>query len=75
LRSLFADAAGVVENKGSGFDRIHLAVTAREKNARDFFGVVLVHLAAEGFEVKGSALGCASDKVTLDSCRGFRGDE
>ena len=53
VRRLFANAAGVVEDQAGVFGRIHLAVAAAQQHAGDFFGVVIVHLAAEGLDVKG----------------------
>jgi len=50
LRGFLADAAGVVENERCGFDGIDLTITARQQDSGDFFGVVVIHLAAEGFE-------------------------
>jgi hypothetical protein len=53
LRGLFADAAGVVEEQ-VGLRRVFCGtIAAPEKDARDFLGVVDVHLAAEGFDVEG----------------------
>jgi hypothetical protein len=53
LLGLVADGAGVVEDEaGVGFVG-GLGVALVEEGADDFFGVVGVHLAAEGFDVKG----------------------
>ena len=53
LLGLVADGAGVVEDQaGVGFVR-HLGVAFLHQRADDFFRVVRVHLAAEGFDVKG----------------------
>ena len=53
LLRLVADGAGVVENQVGLLDRFHLAVAFVHQRANDFFRVVDVHLAAEGFEVEG----------------------
>src|ERR1019366_7403302 len=52
LFGLVANAASVVEHQVGRFRRIDLAVTLGEQRADDFFGVVGVHLAAEGFDVE-----------------------
>ena len=38
--------------KSACFDRVHLSIAFLQQRADDFLGVVSVHLAAEGFEVK-----------------------
>jgi hypothetical protein len=57
LRSFFADAAGVVEDDVGGLWVVDGRVAASEKDASNFFGVVRVHLAAEGFDVERLASG------------------
>ena len=52
LLGLVADAAGVVENQLGFFGRLHPLVAFGQQRADDFFGVVRVHLAAEGLDVK-----------------------
>src|SRR5437016_12065574 len=52
LLGLVADAAGVVQNKSSGFGSLDLAVAAMNESPDDFLGIVRVHLAAEGLDVK-----------------------
>src|SRR5882672_5077801 len=75
LCGFFADAAGVVENERCGFDGINLAVTAGEQDSGYFFGVVVIHLAAEGFEVESAALRCCGDKFGLRRGGGCAADE
>src|SRR6266481_1158076 len=55
LRRFLPDAARVVQNQGSDVRRFHLPIPARKQHARDFFRVVVVHLAAESFQEKSSA--------------------
>ncbi len=55
LLGLIADAARVVENQPGVFGLRHLRVALFQQRADDFFGVVGIHLAAEGFEVEGLA--------------------
>ena len=52
LLRLVADGAGVVENQVGLLDRFYLLVSFVDERADDFFGVMDVHLAAEGFEVE-----------------------
>ncbi len=52
LLGLVADGAGVVENQVGLLDRLHLAIAFLHQRADDLFGVVCIHLAAEGFEVE-----------------------
>jgi hypothetical protein len=52
LLGLVANAAGVVEHQIGLFELLHLRVAIGNQRADDFFGVVRVHLAAEGFDVK-----------------------
>src|SRR5215831_4545647 len=65
LRRLLADATSVVQNERGRFDGIHLAVAAREEDAGHLFRVVLVHLAAERFKIKRSAVRRAVGKVSV----------
>jgi len=53
LFGLVPDGAGVVENQVGLLDRLHLLIAFVQQRADDFFGVMHVHLAAEGFQVKG----------------------
>ena len=46
------DGAGVVENQVGLLDGLYLLVSFVDERANDLFGVVDVHLAAEGFEVE-----------------------
>src|ERR1035437_8389004 len=57
LLGLVADGAGVVEDQVRIFFAMHLRVALRDERAHDFFGVVEVHLAAEGLDVKRLLLG------------------
>src|ERR1700732_1955273 len=52
LLGFVTNAAGVVQNKRGGFGRLDLAVAAVNESSDDLLGVVRVHLAAEGFDVK-----------------------
>src|SRR5262249_23385434 len=63
LRCFFADAAGVIEDKGCSFDGIDLAIAARKKHAGNFFGIVFIHLAAKGFEIERAALGRVYEEI------------
>ncbi len=80
LLGFVADGAGVVEDQpGVGFVR-HLDVALMLQRADDLFGVVGVHLAAEGLDVKGlrhtpsiSPLAIASrSDATVSKCPGWR---
>ena len=53
LLRLVANGAGVVQNQVGLLDRLYLFVSLVHQRANDLFGVMHVHLAAEGFEVKG----------------------
>jgi hypothetical protein len=57
VSGFFADAAGVVEDEVGLRGRVHGAVAAGHQHARYFFGIVVVHLAAEGFDEEGFAGG------------------
>src|SRR5579871_239052 len=65
LSRLFANAAGVVKDEGGGFDRVDLLVATGKQHASHFFRIVVVHLAAECFEIKGSALRSITKKPVL----------
>ena len=52
LLGLVANRAGVVEDEVSLFLALHLRVPLRDERAHDLFGVVEVHLAAKGLDVK-----------------------
>ena len=52
LLGLVADGAGVVEDEVGLLDRFDLAVALGNERADDLFGVMDVHLAAEGLEVE-----------------------
>src|SRR4029077_14382373 len=52
LLGFVADAAGVVQNKSRGFGSLDLAVAAMNESSDDLLGIVRVHLAAEGLDVK-----------------------
>src|SRR5882724_2392531 len=75
LRGFFGDAGGVVENERCGFDGIDLTITAGEQDAGDFFGVVVIHLAAESFEVERAADWCAGNKLRPRRYGGVAADE
>ncbi len=60
LLGLIAYAAGVIEDQVRRFRRFHLGIALLDEGADDFFGVVDIHLAAEGFEVKGFPRHCGS---------------
>src|SRR6266536_2035276 len=51
LLGLIANRAGVVKHKAGFFDARDLAVTFRNQRTHDFFGIVGVHLAAEGLQI------------------------
>ncbi len=53
LLRFITDGTGIVENQPGLFDGLNLPVSFGHKRAHDFFGVVRIHLAPEGFEVKG----------------------
>jgi len=57
LLRLIPDGAGVVQNQVGLLDRLHLAIAFMHQGADDFFRVMHVHLAAEGFEVEGLVWG------------------
>jgi hypothetical protein len=52
LLSFVANAAGVVYNQRGGFRGLDLRVTAVNKGSDDLLGIVRIHLAAEGLDVK-----------------------
>jgi hypothetical protein len=52
LLSFVADGTGVVENQVGLLDGFYLLVSLVDERADDFFGVMDIHLAAEGFEVE-----------------------
>ncbi len=66
VRRLLADAAGVVEDQARRLRRADLAIAAPQQHAGDLFGVVIVHLAAEGLDVKG--------RRGVSELRGSRGE-
>ena len=53
LLRLVANAAGIVEHQIGGFRRLHLVVALCQQGADDFFRVMRIHLATEGFDVEG----------------------
>ena len=55
LLGFVANRAGVVEDEVRLIHGLNLAVAFRHERADDFFRVMHVHLAAEGFEVKSLA--------------------
>ena len=57
LLSFVPNRAGVVEHQAGFLDRRDLEITLRKQGAYDFLRIVGIHLAAEGFEVKGLLLG------------------
>src|SRR5580704_6403759 len=57
LLRLIPDRARVVKNQVSLFNGLHLPVAFMHQGANDFFRVMHVHLAAEGFEVEGLVWG------------------
>ena len=52
LLGLVADGAGVVQDQIGLLDGLHPAVALGNERADHLFGVVHVHLAAEGFQVE-----------------------
>ena len=60
LLGFVANAARVVEHQVGVFGRFHLGVAAGHERADDLFGIVHVHLAAEGFEIEGFPRHCGS---------------
>ena len=52
LLRLVADGAGVVEDQVRFLHGLYLAIALGNERADDFFGVMHVHLAAEGFQVE-----------------------
>jgi hypothetical protein len=52
LLRFVADRASVVKNQVSLLDGLHLPVSFLHQRSNDFFRVVDVHLAPEGFQVK-----------------------
>jgi hypothetical protein len=52
LLGLVADRAGVVNDQVGVLFALHLRVALRDERAHDLFGVVEIHLAAEGLDVK-----------------------
>ena len=74
LRGFFADGTGVVEDDVCGGGVVHGMVAAFEEDAGNFFGVVDIHLAAEGFDVKGAAGGRRSDGAAGSAGEGFERD-
>src|ERR1700677_2902321 len=52
LFGFVADGAGVVEDEVGLLDGFYLTISLVDERADDFFGVMDVHLAAEGFEVE-----------------------
>src|SRR5439155_19322935 len=56
LRRLFANAASVVKDQGSGFRRLYLLIPARQQEASDLFRIVVIHLAAECLKEERSPL-------------------
>jgi len=65
LFGLIADAARVVEDESRVFRRGHLRIAFGQEGADDLFGVVGIHLAAEGFEVEGFPRHCNSIVVDV----------
>ena len=52
LLGLVANAAGVVHNQSGGFGSLDLGVAAMNKSSDDLLGIMRIHLAAEGLDVK-----------------------
>jgi hypothetical protein len=52
LLGFVADRAGVVNDEVGVLFALHLRITFGDERSHDLFGVVEVHLAAEGFDVK-----------------------
>ena len=79
LLRFIADGAGVVENQVGLLDRVYLLIAFVDQRADDFFRVMDVHLAAEGFQVEGFVRGgghieiqykgwvCGSDRSNCNS--------
>ena len=61
LLSLVPDGAGIVENQVGLLDRLHLPIAFLYQRADDLFGIVHIHLTAEGFEVEGLLRGVLRD--------------
>ena len=59
LFGLIADAARVVEDEPRVFRRRHLCIALGQQSADHLFGVVGIHLAAEGFDVEGFPRHCS----------------
>ena len=55
LRGFLPNAAGIVKNQDGIVRRSHLPVSAPQENAGYFLRIVIVHLAAEGLDVKSAA--------------------
>ena len=55
VRGFLPNAAGIVKNQARIVRRSHLPVSAPQENAGYFLRIVLVHLAAEGLDVKSAA--------------------
>ena len=53
LLGFVPDGAGVIEDQVGLLDGLYLPVAFVNERANDFFGVVHIHLAAEGFQVEG----------------------
>ena len=64
LLGLVANAAGVVEDQVGLFGLGHLRVAFGNQRADDLFGIVRVHLAAEGLDVE-SLHAVAFDSIVL----------
>src|SRR6185437_6718749 len=63
LRRFFADAASVVQHKVR-FRRIRRGrVSTIKQHARHFFGIMHVHLAAEGFDEKALTSSCTGSSA------------
>jgi hypothetical protein len=60
LLGFVADGAGVVEDQAGIFFRLHLPVTLMLQCANHLFGVMGIHLAAEGLKIEGF-FGCHSN--------------
>src|SRR3984893_17323941 len=56
VRGLFADTARIVENQPRLAGRSDLPIPAPQQHARHLLRIVLVHLAAEGLEIKRAAV-------------------
>src|SRR5215472_6040741 len=53
LFGFVTDGAGVVQNQISLLDSLHLSIAFLHERADDLFRVMHIHLAAEGFQIKG----------------------